>query len=186
MCSALSEIRSAFDDTKRILAIMKSAKRDVASFENVRCRVLHGEITIPKRYRSIIVKLFKKKSVKPKLVGEEFNDWLKQFYHTQVPVNMINLPPQPSYDDLFKFLNESGKTQLNNLQNQFLYVQCVYGYYLELFYQIYIVEFLTGKVTSSFKQILKENFSIFRIHMRDDCDGLVNYGVNMEKLVNFP
>mgnify|MGYP006965718064 CR=1 FL=1 len=87
MCS-LSEIESAYNDTKRVLSIMKIAKRDNGSFEKVRCGILHGEIIIPKRYRNIVMKLFKNQSVKVKLIGEEFNNWLKQFLHTQVSVNL--------------------------------------------------------------------------------------------------
>ena len=157
--SSLLEMQAAYDDTRRVLSIMKLAKRDDASLASVRCGVFHGEIIIPKRYRSVVMKLFKEKSVKTKLVGEEFNEWLKKFLHTQV---LIGLPlpdiSNVNYNDLFKFLIE-GKTTLNNLQNQ-LYNQCVYGYYLELFYQTYVVEHLSGRVPQNFKVILKENFDI--------------------------
>lgn len=87
--SSLSEMQAAYDDTRRVLSIMKLAKRDDASLASVQCGVLHGEIIIPKRYRSVVMKLFKEKSVKTKLVGEEFNEWLKKFLHTQV---LIGLP----------------------------------------------------------------------------------------------
>lgn len=66
---------------------------------------------------------------------------------------------QTTYNDLFKFL-EQGKIHLNNAQIQLLYTQCVYGYYLELFYQTYMVEYLSGRVPQTFKVILKENFNI--------------------------
>jgi len=89
--SSLLEIESAYNDTKRVCTILKLAKRSQADLEKVRCSVLHGEIIIPKRYRCVIMKLLKKSSVKEKLVGEEFNNWLKQFLHTQVFVN-LNIP----------------------------------------------------------------------------------------------
>ena len=121
---------------------------------------MHGEIIIPIRFRSIVTKLFKKQSVQVKLVGEEFNYWLKQFLHTPVSAAwpMPNIS-QTTYNDLFNFL-EQGKIHLNNAQIQLLYTQCVYGYYLELFYQTYMVEYLSGRVTQTFKVILKENFNI--------------------------
>lgn len=159
-----SEIESAYDDTKRILSIMKLAKRSVEDFEKVRCGVLHGEITILKRFLSVVMKLFKTPSVKSKLVGEEFHNWLKLFLHTQKLVDtcLPNLSCT-NYNDLLRFL-ENGKNHLNNLQNQLLYTQCVYGYYLELFYQTYLIEHLSGRVPQTFKVILKENVGISDNH----------------------
>lgn len=72
--SSLLEIEAAYKDTKRILSIMKIAKRDSASFEKIQCGILHREIIIPIRFRSMVTKLFKKQSVQVKLVGEEFNN----------------------------------------------------------------------------------------------------------------
>ncbi len=82
-------------------------------------RILHGEIIIPKCYRNIAMKFFKNQSVELKLIVKEFNNWLKQFLHTHLSVN-LSIPDisQTNYLDLFKFLNE-GKTHLNNVQNQF-------------------------------------------------------------------
>jgi hypothetical protein len=143
---------------------MKLAKRSAADFETVRCRVLHGDVIIPKRYRSVIMKLFKTPSVKVKLVGEEFNNWLKQFLHTQSSINLPTIDiTRTNYYELLNFL-EQGKIHLNNLQNGLLYAQCIYGYYLELFYQTFVIEHLSGRVTQTFKVILKENFGISDTH----------------------
>jgi len=158
--SSLEEIESVYNDTKRVLQIMKLAKRSLADFQIIQCKVLHGEIIIPKRYRGIVMKLFKKQSVKIKLVGEEFNNWLKQFLHTQVSITLTfpNIS-HTNYYDLFNFL-ERGKIELNNRQNHLLLTQCMYGYCLELFYQTYVIEHLSGRVTQTFKIILRENFGI--------------------------
>ena len=104
--SSLSEIESAYNDTKRILSIMKLAKRSAADFEIVRCRVLHGDVIIPKRYHSVIMKLFKTPSVKVKPVGEEFNNWLKQFLHTQSSINLPTIDiTRTNYYELLNWKN---------------------------------------------------------------------------------
>ena len=159
MCSR-SEIESVFNDTKHILSILKFAKRSDADLEIIRCKILHGEIKIPRRYRGIIMKLFKKPQTNSKLVGEEFNNWLKQFLHTQVLIqNPLPNVSTANYNDIMKFL-EPGKNYISHLENQLLSILCIYGYYLEIFYHMYIVEHLSGRVGETFKVIVQEKFNI--------------------------
>lgn len=164
--SSLLERESTYNATKRIFSLMKLAKRSVAYFETVQCHILHEDVIIPKRYRGVIMKLFKNTSVKVKLVGEEFNNWSKQFLHTPLSIDLptLNLT-QTNYYKLFKFL-EQGKNELNNLENSLLYAQCVYGNYLELFYQTYVIEHLSSRMFQTFETILKENFGISDTHGR--------------------
>lgn len=59
------------------------------------------------------------------------------------------------------FLNFSDKIKLiNNLENSLLYAQCIYGHYLELFYQTYVIEVLSGRMSQTLKVILKDNVNI--------------------------
>lgn len=39
-------------------------------------------------------------------------------------------------------------------------ILCIYGYYLKILYQMYIVEYLSGRVGEIFKIIVKEKFNI--------------------------
>jgi len=159
MCSR-SEIQSVYNDTKQICAILKIAKGSDSDLEMIRCKVLHGEIKVPRRYRGLIMKLFKKPQSNPKLVGEEFHNWLKQFLHTQILVqNALPNVSTANYNDVLKFL-ETGKNYISHLENQLLNGLCIYGYYLEIFYQMYIVEYLSGRVSTTFKIIVTEKFNI--------------------------
>lgn len=122
--SSLLEIKSAYNDTMFILELMKLAKCSVADFEAVRCCILYGEVIIPKRYCGMIMKLFKKPPVKANLIGEEFNEWLKKFLHTQLSIDLPTPnPTQANYYELFTFL-EQGKNELYNLKNTLLNAQC--------------------------------------------------------------
>lgn len=59
-------------------------------------------------------------------MGEEFNNWLKQFLHTQVFVN-LNIPDKSTanYYELLKFLEE-GQIRINNIRKELLYVTRVF------------------------------------------------------------
>lgn len=158
MCS-LSEVDVAYNDTKRILNIFKLAKRSQSDLEKVRCSILHGDVRIPSRFRSLVMKMFKTPQVKEKLVGEEFNNWLKTFLVQVVQENKLPNILTANYNDILKFL-ENGKSVISHLENQLLNNLCIYGYFLEIFYQMYVIEHLSGRVPQTFKTIIQEKLNI--------------------------
>lgn len=118
MCS-LSEVDVVYNNTKRILNIFKLVKRSQSDLEKVCCSILHGDVRIPSRFRSLVMKMFKTPQVKEKLVGEEFNNWLKTFLIQVVQENKLPNILTANYNDILKFL-ENGKSVISHLENQLL------------------------------------------------------------------
>jgi len=153
-------LNAAYCDTEKVLDILSLAKTNNDNYKTVCDLISNNKIKIPKLYRSIIMKLLRITPVTKKIVGVEFNDWLKSFLHTEVNTYVI-IPDitKSDYYDVRKFLKD-GRDHISNRKNRLLANECVYGYYLEMFFQHHCEERNKGNINQSFKEIIHETFNI--------------------------
>jgi len=174
---AIEDLAIFFSNLTELLSIM-AAINNIEMFNDVRSKLISGEITYPSCFKHIVTKYFKLSS-KPKkkeykLVGKEFSNYLKQFLkvnNNNSDNNNNNITNHPSleddvtYDELIKFL-KSCKSTISNDEQRVLKNECIYGFFLEKFIIEHMCNRAKGRTNLNNKVILKKEFNLSESYVR--------------------
>lgn len=152
---ALKRVRTCLEETSDLINTLNFASQSEENYQKMSCTILHEEIRIPKMHRVCIMKIFRSiKLRKPKLVVEEFFNFLIVFLNVNGRTEQVFLIPYDTtnYITLASFLKNSGNI-LRNLNQHLLFSKCIYGYFLEVFYQTHLEKLLRSNISQNFQKL---------------------------------
>ena len=163
--SSVDALRIAREEYEQVIHIINCGIQD---YDTVQRLVLTNRMRIPSSHRAIVKRLFRAQTIPAIETPDETHQWLKNHYNSEdQSTSTFQMPAIncENYDELFQYLINS-KEELKRNQNTMLRTQIIFGYFLELFYQLHEFEFICGKRHTTFNVLMRDFFNISESYAR--------------------
>ena len=163
--SSADALRIAREEYEQEIHIINYGIQD---YDTVQRLVLTNRMHIPSSHRAIVKRLFRVQTIPAIETLDETHHWLKNHYNSaDQSTSTFQMPAIncENYDELFQYLINS-KEELKRNQNTMLRTQIIFGYFLNLFFQLHEFEFICGKRHTTINVLMRDFFNISESYAR--------------------